>query len=79
MASLTEAVHERKGATVLYMLDVPMHLPTQQAAKDKALLRRLEAAVIHWTRQVGCRVRFALLSIGNNSRIGVWFTDGIFG
>lgn len=52
MASLTETVHERKGATVLYMLDVPLQIPPHEAAKDKALLQRLEATVIHWTRQV---------------------------
>ena len=52
MASLVETSHQIRGKTVLYI--PPDSLPTdiKAAAQDKDLLQRLEATVIHWTRQV---------------------------
>ena len=50
MASLTEATHQAKGHTVLYLPDEPA--PTHDSAADKDYVQRLESSVIHWTRQI---------------------------
>lgn len=54
LAALTEAVYDATGRTVLY---VPLGeglegRPPGEAARDRALVQRLEATAIHWTRQV---------------------------
>lgn len=51
MASLTEHAHETFGKTVLYIPHEDISDPAS-AAKDKALVQRLETSVIHWTRQI---------------------------
>ncbi|CAG9464381.1 unnamed protein product [Pedinophyceae sp. YPF-701] len=51
MASLTEHTHEMAGKTVLYIPKEQIGDP-MVAAKDKQLVQRLEATVIHWTRQI---------------------------
>ncbi len=51
MANLTEAVHEARGATVLYLPAEALG-DAAAAAKDKDLVQRLEATIIHWTRQI---------------------------
>ena len=53
MASLVEATNAAKGATVLYIPSERLN-PTSPAddAKDASLVQRLEACVIHWTRQI---------------------------
>jgi dynein heavy chain len=53
MASLTEAVNEAKGQTVLYMPAGELGDRTPaEAARDKHLTQRLETTLIYWTRQV---------------------------
>ncbi|WIA13292.1 hypothetical protein OEZ85_006876 [Tetradesmus obliquus] len=53
MASLTEAVNEAKGQTVLYMPTGELGDRTPaEAARDKHLTQRLETTLIYWTRQV---------------------------
>lgn len=50
MASLTESVYEKKGCTVLYIPDLSNIEEPAQAAKDKNLVQKMEATLIHWTR-----------------------------
>jgi len=51
MSTLTEAKHQSRNETVLY-------IPSEEisdmdlAAKDKDLIQRLETTLIHWTRQI---------------------------
>lgn len=52
MASLVETSHQIKGKTVLYVPPEPIPADVKEGAKDKDLLQRLEATVIHWTRQI---------------------------
>lgn len=53
MASLTEAVNEAKGQTVLYMPAGELGDKTPaEAARDKHLTQRLETTLIYWTRQI---------------------------
>ena len=49
MAALTEASHQSKGRTTLYIPKEDL-TDTEAAAKDKDLLQRLESTVIYWTR-----------------------------
>jgi hypothetical protein len=51
MASLTETAHQSRGNTVLYLPDEDLADP-DKCAKDKELVQRLDAIVIHWTRQI---------------------------
>lgn len=51
MASVTEAVFEAKGKTVLYIPNEDLG-NTATAARDKDLVQRLESTTIHWTRQI---------------------------
>lgn len=51
MAAITEASHQSKGRTTLYIPNEDLSDP-EQAAKDKDLLQRLEGTVIYWTRQI---------------------------
>ena len=51
MASLSEAVHNSSGKTILYIPQEKITDP-EQAAKDKDLVQLLESTVIHWTRQI---------------------------
>jgi dynein heavy chain len=51
MASLTEAVHQSSGKTILYIPQERIADP-ELAAKDKDLVQLLESTVIHWTRQI---------------------------
>ncbi|CAD7941177.1 unnamed protein product [Amoebophrya sp. A25] len=51
MSSVTEMAYQAKGATVLYV--PPDDLSNVDAvAKDKNIVPRLEASLIHWTRQI---------------------------
>eukprot|EP00882_Tetradesmus_deserticola_P024098 GHRQ01026324.1.p2 GENE.GHRQ01026324.1~~GHRQ01026324.1.p2 ORF type:complete len:229 (+),score=87.02 GHRQ01026324.1:86-688(+) len=53
MASLTEAVNEAKGQTVLYMPAGELGDRTPaEAARGKHLTQRLETTLMYWTRQV---------------------------
>jgi hypothetical protein len=52
MASLVETSHQARGKTMLYLPPEPLPEDPGAAAADKDLVQRLEAAVIHWTRQV---------------------------
>lgn len=54
MATLTEAVHQFAGRTVLYIPrgEGLAGRPPGEAARDKVLMQRLETTIIHWTRQV---------------------------
>lgn len=51
MASITEAVFEAKGKTVLYIPNEDLG-PASDVARDKDLVQRLESTTIHWTRQI---------------------------
>ncbi|KFH07428.1 putative dynein-1-alpha heavy chain, flagellar inner arm I1 complex [Toxoplasma gondii VAND] len=51
LATVTENIYKAKGATLLYVpIDDLSDL--EVALKDKDLVQRLEATVIHWTRQI---------------------------
>jgi hypothetical protein len=53
MATLTEAVHEAQGRTVLYMPAEELNsCSIAEAARDKHLTQRLETTLIYWTRQI---------------------------
>jgi len=53
MSSLTEAVHEAQGRTVLYMpAEELSSVSTNEAARDKHLTQRLETTLMYWTRQI---------------------------
>lgn len=54
MSSLTEAVHEAQGRTVLYMPSEELNCGStaNEAARDKHLVQRLETTLMYWTRQV---------------------------
>ena len=49
MASLTETSHLANGHTILYL---PEENISETAIKDKDQMQRLEAILIHWTRQI---------------------------
>lgn len=51
MASVTEAVFEAKGKTVLYIPNEDLG-SASDVARDKDLVQRLESTTIHWTRQI---------------------------
>lgn len=51
MASLTETSNQVKGHTVLYIPEENLS-DLEKASKDKDLVQRLEAILIHWTRQI---------------------------
>lgn len=51
MAVLTETAHAAHGNTVLYIPAEDLHDPAT-AARDHALVQRLDTIVVHWTRQV---------------------------
>jgi len=52
MASLVETAHQIRGKTVLYVPPDPIPSDIRVAMTDKDLVQRLEATVIHWTRQI---------------------------
>ncbi|XP_069776189.1 dynein axonemal heavy chain 2 isoform X3 [Narcine bancroftii] len=52
LASLTDARYKLDGYTVLYIPQESLKLTPEMAAKDKELVKRLETAVVHWTRQI---------------------------
>lgn len=53
MSSLTEAVHEAQGRTVLYMpAEELSSLSHAEAARDKHLTQRLETTLMYWSRQI---------------------------
>ena len=51
MASLVETTYLTQGRTILYVPDEPCADPAR-AVKDSDLVARLEATMVHWTRQV---------------------------
>ena len=52
LSVLTDEVNRGKGYTVLYVPNEDLSAAPTQLAGDKELLQRLEATVIHWTRQI---------------------------
>ena len=52
MAVLNDAAHRAKGRTVLYLPSENLEGDVHILAADKDLSQRLEATVIHWTRQI---------------------------
>ena len=52
LSVLTDETNRAKGYTVLYVPNEDMSPPPHVAAVDKDLVQRLEATVIHWTRQI---------------------------
>ncbi|EDV25795.1 uncharacterized protein TRIADDRAFT_23475 [Trichoplax adhaerens] len=52
MASLTDTAHRMDGHTVLYVPDEGLNIDAEAAVKNKELVQRLEASMIHWTRQI---------------------------
>ena len=53
MAALTEATHQARGHTVLYLPDDPApSASSADSSLDKDYVQRLESSVIHWTRQI---------------------------
>jgi len=51
MSNITEMSNQAKGMTVLYIPQDDLSDP-EAVAKDKNLIPRLEASLIHWTRQI---------------------------
>eukprot|EP00392_Amoebophrya_sp_AT5.2_P008786 g8814.t1 len=51
MSSVTEMAHQARGATVLYVPPDDLR-DVDKVAKDKNIVPRLEASLIHWTRQI---------------------------
>lgn len=51
LATVTEAVYQAKGATLLYVPTDDLS-DMESCLKDKDLIQRLEATVIYWTRQI---------------------------
>ncbi len=51
MASLTETANQSRGHTVLYLPEEDVS-DIDRSVKDKDLVQRLEAILIHWTRQI---------------------------
>ncbi|XP_037072257.1 dynein heavy chain 2, axonemal-like [Pollicipes pollicipes] len=52
MAYLTDARYKAIGQTVLYIPSEDLSRPVEDMAKDKDLVERLEAAMVHWIRQI---------------------------
>lgn len=52
LASLTDTNYKIDGTTVLYIPKEGLDMSTEEAAKDKELVQRLETSVIHWSRQL---------------------------
>ncbi|XP_048373762.1 dynein axonemal heavy chain 2 [Sphaerodactylus townsendi] len=52
MTSLTDTRSKMRGRTVLYIPIEALAAKPEVAVKDKALVRRLETSMIHWTRQI---------------------------
>ncbi|KAF0304891.1 Dynein-1-beta heavy chain, flagellar inner arm I1 complex [Amphibalanus amphitrite] len=52
MAHLTDARYKAAGQTVLYVPDEDLSRSVEDMAKDKDLVERLEAAMVHWIRQI---------------------------
>ena len=51
MGAITEASHQQKGSTILYIPNEDI-TDSELAAKDKDLVQRLESTLIRWTRQI---------------------------
>lgn len=51
IGNITEASHQQKGSTILYIPNEDITDP-ELAAKDKDLVQRLESTLIRWTRQI---------------------------
>ncbi|KAL4220766.1 Dynein heavy chain 2 [Mactra antiquata] len=52
LATLTDTRWKLEGKTVLYIPTEGTKIPTEEAAKNKELVQRLETAMIHWARQI---------------------------
>ncbi len=52
LASVVETSFQAQGKTVLYLPAESYPAEVAAAATDKDLIQRLEATVIHWTRQI---------------------------
>lgn len=52
LAKLTDIHHRMLGLTVMYVPEEGLDTPVEIASKDKELVKRLEAVVVYWTRQI---------------------------
>ncbi|XP_021360073.1 dynein heavy chain 2, axonemal-like isoform X4 [Mizuhopecten yessoensis] len=52
LANLTDTRWKLEGKTVLYIPTEGLRLASEDAAKNKELVQRLETAMIHWARQI---------------------------
>ena len=52
LSVLTDENNRGKGFTVLYVPNEDLSAPLAELAQSKELVQRLEATVIHWTRQI---------------------------
>ena len=52
LATLTDIRWRMEGITKLYIPKEGLDISTEQAAKDKELVQRLESAMVHWCRQL---------------------------
>jgi len=52
MSSLTETYNRLQCQTVLYVPKEAMQYPIDLASRDRELCSRLEAAMVHWIRQI---------------------------
>ncbi|CAG9819075.1 unnamed protein product [Phaedon cochleariae] len=52
LARVTDLHYKLFGLTVLYVPQEILKISVQDAAKDKELIKRLEAIVVYWTKQV---------------------------
>ncbi|XP_052104325.1 dynein axonemal heavy chain 2-like isoform X7 [Mytilus californianus] len=52
LANLTDTRWKLEGKTVLYIPSEGLRLRSEDAAKNKDLVQRLETAMIHWARQI---------------------------
>jgi dynein heavy chain len=52
LSVLTDETNREKGFTVLYVPNEDLAQPPADLAQNKELVQRLEATVIHWTRQI---------------------------
>lgn len=52
LLKLTDLNYRLYGLTVIYIPNQGMDVPVETASKDKDFIKRLEAIVVYWTRQI---------------------------
>lgn len=52
LAKLTDVRHKQCGATVLYVPREVQDITAEDAIQDRELIKRLEAIVVYWTKQI---------------------------